>query len=360
MLALPAYGGKPAFDIALCDARQHDGAPWPYCPRTALKSAMNRLKTEAGLTMKVGFEHEFSVKGLDQVAHPAYSVASGRAVSHLAARVMETLGKSGIRLEQFQAEYGTDQFEISSVPADPLTAADRVVLTQEAIRDGARQFGLHASFIPKPAPTAAGNGVHIHFSLYRNGEPVTAQNDWLTDISGRFVQGILDHAATVVPFTCLSANSYLRLRPNSWVGPYVCAGLRNREAMIRVVPRRTDAKGRHPQASLEFRASDGTANAYLALAALIGAGLDGLKQKNKPLNIAQNPELLGARERKRLGLCLLPQSLPDALKSFDAKAASAWVGADLVEAYLACRREDLRQFSSISEEEAARILQRVY
>jgi glutamine synthetase len=360
MLALPAYDGKPALDLVLCDARQHDGALWPYCPRTALKAAMDRLKSEAGLTMKVGFEHEFSVKGLNQVAHPAYSVASGRAVSHLAAHVMQTLAQSGIRLEQFQAEYGTDQFEISSVPADPLTAADRVVLTQEAIRDGARQFGLHASFIPKPAPTAAGNGVHIHFSLYRNGQPVTAAQDWLTDVSAPFVQGILDHAETVLPFTCLSANSYLRLRPNSWVGPYVCVGLRNREAMIRVVPRQSDASGRHPQASLEYRASDGTSNAYLALAALIGAGLDGLKQKKTPLNITKNPELLGVRERKRLGLRLLPQSLPDALKAFDARIAASWLGEELVEAYLACRREDVRQFCSISDEEAANILHRVY
>ncbi len=360
MLALPAYDGKPAFDLVLCDARQHDGAPWAYCPRTALKSAMDRLKSEAGLTMKVAFEHEFNVIGLNQVAHPAYSVASGRVVSGLAAHVMQTLAESGIRLEQFQAEYGADQFEISSIPADPLAAADRVVLTQEAIRDGARQFGLHASFIPKPAPTAAGNGVHIHFSLYRDGEPVTVEKDWLTDISGPFVQGILDHAESVVPFTCLSANSYLRLRPNSWVGPYACAGLRNREAMIRVVPRQADADGRQPQASLEYRASDGTANAYLALAALIGSGLDGLKQKKIPIDIAKNPELLGENERKRLGLRLLPQSLPDALKMFDAKAAASWLGAELVEAYLACRREDLRQFGDISDEEAASILQRVY
>ena len=360
MLALPAYDGKPAFDIALCDARLHDGSPWPYCPRTALKSAIGRLKAEAGLTMKVGFEHEFSVRGLEQVAHPAYSVASGRAVSHLAAHVLQTLAKSGIALEQFQAEYGTDQFEISSVPADPLTAADRVVLTQEAIRDGARQFGLHASFIPKPAPNAAGNGVHIHFSLYRNGQPVTAAKDWLTDVSGPFVQGILDHAESVLPFTCLSANSYLRLRPNSWVGPYVCAGLRNREAMIRVVPRQADTRGRHPQASLEYRASDGTANVYLALAALIGAGLDGLKRQKTPINIVKNPELLGEKERKRLALRLLPQSLPDALNAFDAKTAASWMGPDLVEAYLACRREDERQFCGVDQENVTKILQRVY
>ena len=359
-LSLSAYDGKPAFDVVLCDAQRHDGSPWPYCPRTALKSAMGRLKAEAGLTMKVGFEHEFTVKGLNQVAHPAYSVASGRAGSHLAAHVMQTLAASGIRLEQFQAEYGTDQFEISSIAADPLTAADRVVLTQEAIRDGSRRFGLHASFIPKPAPNAAGNGVHIHFSLYRSGQPVTAVEDWLTNISAPFVQGILDHAESVVPFTCLSANSYLRLRPNSWVGPYVCAGVRNREAMIRVVPRRLDANGRQPHASLEYRASDGTANVYLALAALIGAGIDGLKRQKSPLNVTKNPELLGAKERKRLGLRLLPQSLPEALKSFDAKVAASWLGAEIVEAYLACRREDVRQFCSISDEDAACILQRVY
>ena len=161
-------------------------------------------------------------------------------------------------------------------------------------------------------------------------------------------------------FTCLSANSYLRLRPNSWVGPYVCAGLRNREAMIRVVPRQADAEGHHPHASLEYRASDGTANVYLALAALIGAGLDGLKRQNTPINIAKNPELLGPKERKRLGLRLLPQSLPEALASFDGKAAASWMGGSLVEAYLACRREDARQFCSISDEEAANILQRIY
>jgi glutamine synthetase len=359
-LALPAFDGKPAFDIVLCDAHQPDSSSWPYCPRSALKAAVNRLKQEAGLTMQVAFEHEFTVNGLGQVAHPAFSASSGRAVSHLAADVMQTLEKSGIRLEQFQAEYGTDQFEISSVPADPLTAADRVVLTQEAIRDGARRFGLHASFIPKPAPNAAGNGVHIHFSLHRDGRPVTAEKDWLTDISAPFVQGILDNAETAVLFTCLSANSYLRLRPNCWVGPYVCAGLRNREAMIRVVPRVADAEGLHPAASLEYRAIDGTANVYLALAALIGAGLDGIKKKNRPVNIDRNPELLGTEERKRLGLRMLPQSLPDALIGFNAKIAATWMKEALVEAYLACRREDARQFCTIGDEEAASILQRIY
>lgn len=360
LVTLAAYADKPKFDLVLCDGRQPDGSPWSSCPRTALKNAVKRLQTEAGLTIKVAFEHEFHIKGLNQTSHPAFSVSSGRAVSHVADLVMETLSKSGIALEQFQAEYGTDQFEISSVPADPLLAADRAVLTLEVIRDGARQLGLHASFLPKPAMNAAGNGVHIHFSLYRSGKPVTAENEWLTDVSGAFVQGILDHAESVVPFSCLSANSYLRLRPNSWVGPYTCVGVKNREAMIRLVPRKPNAKKTNPQASLEFRAADATSNVYLALAAIIGAGLAGLASSKQPLNITQNPEQLSAEERSKRGLRLLPQSLPEALKSIDARTASTWFNADLVGAYLACRREDARQFAEGDVDEAARILQKVY
>ena len=360
LATLAAYGDRPAFDLVLCDARMPDGTPWRYCPRTALKNALARLKKEAGLTMKVAFEHEFVVKGLNQLAHPAFSLSSGRVASHLADLVMTTLEKAGIRLEQFQAEYGTDQFEISSVPTDALTAADRVVLTLEIIRDCARQLGLHASFVPKPALNAAGNGVHTHFSLYRDGKPVTAAKDWVTETSGAFAQGILDHAESVVPFTCLSTNSYLRLRPHSWVGSYTCIGVKNREAMIRLVPRKPDQKGKNPSASLEYRVTDATANVYIALAAIIGAGLDGLKAKRSPVNVARDPDGITAEERDKMGIRHLPRSMEEALKGLDDKAAGRWLGDDLVAAYLACRREDLRQFGSVDPEQTAATLMNIY
>jgi glutamine synthetase len=300
------------------------------------------------------------LKGLNQVAHPAFSLSSGRNVSHLADLVIATLAKAGISLEQFQAEYGTDQFEISSVPADPLTAADHVVLTLEIIRDCAKRLGLHASFIPKPALNAAGNGVHLHFSLYRNGKPVTAAKDWVTDAAGAFVQGILDKAESVLPFTVLSTNSYLRLRPHSWVGSYTCIGVKNREAMIRLVPRQADAKADNPRASLEYRTTDATANVYLAIAAIIGAGLDGLKAGRLPVNVAQDPDGLPEAEREKHGIRHLPQSLDEALKKLDIALANRWLGAELVSAYLACRREDLRQFGSGDPENAAATLMTVY
>ncbi len=360
LATLPAYDNRPAFDLVLCDARMPDGSPWPYCPRTALKSAVARLKTEAGLTMKVAFEHEFLVKGLNQKAHPAFSLSSGRNVSHLADLAMATLAKSGIRLEQFQAEYGTDQFEFSSEPTDPLQAADRAVLTLEVIRDCARQLDLHASFLPKPALNASGNGVHIHFSLYRNGKPVTAAKDWVTETSGAFAQGILDQAETAVPFTCLSTNSFLRFRPHFWVGTYTCLGVKNREAMIRLVPRKPDAKGNNPHASLEYRVTDATANVYVALAAIIGAGLDGLKAKRIPVNISQDPDDIPPAKRQAMGIRHLPQSMEEAMKGLDVSVANRWLGSDLVTAYLACRREDLRQFGSGDPEQMAAILMNVY
>jgi glutamine synthetase len=360
LTALPAHGNRPAFDLVLCDARMPDSTQWPYCPRTALKKAVARLKKEAGLTMKVAFEHEFLVKGLNQQAHPAFSLSSGRNVSHLADLVMATLEKSGIKLEQFQAEYGTDQFEISSIPTDPLEAADRVVLTLEVIRDCARQLGLHASFIPKPAIDAAGNGVHAHFSLYRDRKPITAAKDWVTETSGAFAQGILDHAESVVPFTCLSTNSYLRLRPHSWVGSYTCIGVKNREAMIRLIPRKPDAKHNNPSASLEYRATDATANVYLVLATLIGAGLDGLKAMRTPVNISEDPDGITQAKRDELGIRHLPQTMEAALKGMVIAAAHLWLGNEIVTAYLACRREDLRQFGSIDPTQVAATLMNVY
>ena len=130
--------------------------------------------------------------------------------------------------------------------------------------------------------------------------------------------------------------------------------------MIRLVPRKPDARGGNPQASLEYRAADATANVYLALAAIIGAGLDGLKADKQPVNVAQDPEQLSGEERVRLGLRHLPQSLPDALGSFDANAANRWLEPNLVSAYLACRRQDAKLFASGDADEVAKVLQAIY
>ncbi|WP_168219856.1 glutamine synthetase family protein [Pseudotabrizicola formosa] len=359
-VTLGGHQGGPAFDLALCDARQMDGTAWACCPRTALKAAIADLAA-TGLTMKVALEHEFTVHGLNEPNHVAFSLSAGRAIAPLGQRVMDTLERSGIMLEQFQAEYGASQFEISSVPSDPLSAADRTVLTLETIRDAARCMGLRASFLPKPALDEVGNGVHIHFSLWDGTRNVTCQSDWLTGRSAPFVAGLIDHAESLVPLTVLSANSYARLRPHAWVGAFTCVGLRNREAMIRLVPRAPAADGSSPRASVEYRVCDATANIYLALAALIRAGLAGIAAGSpSPPDVQLDPDTLSAEQRAALRVRPLPAALDAALTPQALADATTWFGPDLAAAYYSCRRHDALQAADHSFDALAAKLSLVY
>ncbi|MFN4130349.1 MAG: hypothetical protein ACK4GC_11145, partial [Paracoccaceae bacterium] len=105
-VTLGSHLSGPAFDLALCDARQMDGTPWACCPRTALKAAVADLTAATGLTMKVALEHEFTVHGLNQPNHIAFSLSAGRVIAPLGQRVLEIVERAGFTLEQFQAEYG--------------------------------------------------------------------------------------------------------------------------------------------------------------------------------------------------------------------------------------------------------------
>jgi glutamine synthetase len=361
-VTLDRQGQGAPFDLMLCDALTRTGdAPWDCCPRSALKAAVADLKARTGLTMRVAFEHEFTVHGLNQPTHVAFSLSAGRVVAPLADRVLTQLNAAGIHLEQFQAEYGPGQFEISSVPTDPVTAADRTILTLETIRDTARGLGLRASFLPKPALDQVGNGVHIHFSLWDGARNVTSGRDWLTPQSAPFVAGLIDAAESLIPLTCLSANSYSRLRPQSWVGAYTCIGLLNREAMIRLVPRGTVTGGENPHASLEYRVTDATANVYLVLAAIIRAGMAGMAANNPaPANMSQDPEMLTPESRKARGLRLLPQSLDAALTEPAMADAARWLGRALATAYYCCRRNDARHAATMTFDELAAKLALVY
>ncbi len=332
---------EPTFDITLCEFAKSDGTPWACCPRTVLKAAIDDLKTVTGLTLKVAFEHEFTVTGLNLPTHIAFSPSAGRAGAVLAARVLATLETGGFTLDQFVAEYGPGQYEIAGQPTDALAAADRTVLTLETIRCVARDLGLHASFLPKRAADLVGNGVHVHFSLWRDGRNVTVEDEWVSGEAGSFLAGMLEAADALTYLSVTSPNSFARYRPQSWVGSFVCAGLRNREAMVRVVPRARDPHGAFPAASLEYRTSDATANVYLMLAAIIRAGLDGIKHTlPPPKNVAQDPATLDAETRSAMGLRPLPTSPAELATDRVLESVERWVGPEMTAAYASCRRND--------------------
>lgn len=362
-LTLPGDGPRASMDLHLAEIAGPDGEPWDCCPRGALKAAVAALIEEAGLTLKVAFEHEFTLVGAPFGADPSFSLAAIRRTGSFAADVDAVLRPAGIVLEQFVPEYGPGQFEIASTPADPLEACDQAVLSREAIRDMARRMGAHATFLPKPRLDQAGNGVHLHFSLWdAAGRAVLARDGWLAEAGGAFAAGVLSHAASLLLFTTGSANSFQRIRPRSWVGAYACAGERNREAMMRFCPRSVAGRGPLPKASLEFRVVDATANIYLALAALIRAGLDGVRRKlPPPANVTEDPASLDASTCGSLGILPLPASLGAALEA--ARPDDPLVAAfppRLAAALLALRRADARLEASGDPAETAARLAAIY
>jgi glutamine synthetase len=239
-------------------------------------------------------------------------------------------------------EYGEHQFEVSSPVREGLRAADEAVMVRETIRDAARATGLHATFAPKPDLGRVGNGVHIHMSLWDlDGRPATAEKGAPTQIASAFAAGVLKYLDAVMAYTTPSPNSFDRLRPSSWVGVFKCFGIRNREAAIRLAPRETGADGKHPSASLEFRVTDGAANPYLALAALVRAGLMGISEGlTVPEPVDRDPATIEPGEREARGIFPVVATLEEALAAAE-PLAQQWFGSLFWRAFSSVRRNEI-------------------
>ncbi|MGA0092327.1 MAG: glutamine synthetase [Candidatus Nanopelagicales bacterium] len=278
--AFPSPGGT--IDMYLANQTLPDGTPWECCPRSALIHALARLEADHGLTIMAAFEHEFAL--LDDsggtTGPGAFTIAGLTAGEPFGTHTRRNLSAAGIAWENWLPEYGPGQFEVTVKPADALRAADVAVMTREIVRESARQSALHATFAPLLDPQAVGNGVHVHLSLWRDGEPVTHDPAGLAGLSIDAAQacaGILAHAAGLLAWTAPSRISFLRLTPHRWSSAGAFVGLHNREALLRVSPMAPgDTTGR--TFNVEFRAADATANPYLVLAVLVHAMCDGLDQ----------------------------------------------------------------------------------
>ena len=359
---LPAGPQTPEMDLFLSDIHDIDDAPWAACPRSALKGALADLKAETGLTLKLAFEQEFMLVGEPFGRDPSFSLASIRRAGSLAAEIDSLLSANGMALEQIVPEYGDGQYEIASTPKHALRACDEAILARDIIRDVARRAGIHATFVPKASLVAPGNGIHGHFSLWKNDTPAMAADGWLTGLGGSFAAGILAHAEALLLFTTGSTNSYLRIKPHSWVGAYTCVGTRNREAMLRFCPRSNSLRGPLAKASLEFRVIDASANIYLALAAIIRAGLSGIRASlATPPDIEADPDSLSAAERKARNVRILPKNLESVLAHAGSdRGLLPQFPALLVEALLCVRRSDVETVAKVDPSELAARLARVY
>src|SRR5580698_5563056 len=314
---------RPGLGIIQCDPHVL-GEPWPFAPRVILRRQLERLAA-SGYSLKVGAEVEYflvrrSATGgievadpLDQAKAPCYDArALTRMYDHLTSvsRHMNTLGWANYANDH---EDANGQFEQNFRYADALTTADRVIVFRYMVHSLAAEAGMLATFMPKPFSNLTGNGLHMHLSLWDAAEDTELFADdedprglGMSSLGYSFIGGLLDHAEALAAVACPTVNSYKRLAspaPNSgaaWSPVYATYGGNDRTHMLRVPD-----PGR-----VEDRCIDGSANPYLALSALIAAGLDGIERGLDPggpceLNLLQ----VGEQEAADLGLRTMPMTL---------------------------------------------------
>lgn len=351
------YAKKTA--AMMTDMIKLDGEPWEACPRSFLKRQMQAAADlDILLQMVVEFEWTLAHKLPDGSYSPidsalCFSSTSMTTANDVIMDIVEAMEAQNIPVELYYPELGHGQHEMSIQHTDPLTAADNHIFTRETIRNVAYQHGMYASLAPKPFLDQAGNGGHIHFSLWDK-----AGHNLMYDASGpynmsttgkHFIGGILEHLPGLLALTCASYNSYRRLQPHFWSSAYTTWGPDNREGAVRVASRyKSNEEG---SANAELKAADLSANPYLAYGALIAAGLNGIRRQLDPGEpVLIDPGNYSDEERAQRGIKRFPTTLNEALDALEKDTVlTDALGPLLSASYIAVKRLEFQSFNQQDE-----------
>src|SRR5215212_98072 len=349
--------------MVCCDMAELDGrTSWEGCPRSTLRRVLRQL-AERGYRSVASYETEFYVRGPDgplDMTPYAGSFALTPAADFVA-ELAETLEEMGIRPEQCHAEVGHGNLEPSVGEAEALGAADRRVQVLETIRGVAHRMGLEVTMAPKPYLDQAGNGHHLHLSVYEDETPVLFDASGALSSQGSgFVAGILEHMPAVMAFTTPSPNSYQRIAPGMWSAAFAAYGLDNREAAVRLASPVAGAES--ATANIEIKPMDVTANPYLALGAVLAAGMDGMERgcdPGEPTTV--DPSTLSDEERTERNIHPLPASLDESLDALERdEVLIEALGEPLVRTHLAVGRAQAEIAREIPPEEVAAAAAMIY
>jgi len=319
---------QPGYARIACDGHV-TGKPWEYDTRVVLKQQVQRLK-EQGLIFYTGLEPEFSLlkkdangritpcDASDTLAKPCYDYKGLSRVRGYLEKLVASMKAVGIDVYQIDHEDANGQFEINYTYADCLTSCDHYLLFKMAASEIASEMGLICSFMPKPFANRPGNGMHMHMSLGDGQRNLFADDRdprglGLSRLAYQFLGGILAHAPALAALCAPTVNSYKRLVVGrsltgaTWAPAYISYGDNNRSSMVRI-----------PGGRLELRLPDGGCNPYLATAAVIAAGLDGIEKNLEPgephnMNLYE----LSPAQLQAEGIGILPQNLHEALTALE-------------------------------------------
>jgi glutamine synthetase len=358
LAAMPGWAWAPV------DQYTQAGEPYPACPR-GFARRMTDAYGERGLSVLAVFEFEFSIglRGADgdfEPAHdgPGYSDIALVRNHDFALDLLTAMEAQGLGLQQLHPEYADGQFEMSIAPSDPVGAADAAMVVRQTVRAIARRHGLTASFSPQVGP-GTGNGAHVHLSLWAGDRNLMAGGDGPAGMQDRgeaFIAGILRELPALVAVAVPTCLGYLRLQPHHWSGAMQCWGTENREAALRFIQGATEATA--GAANIEVKPVDGTANPYLAVGALLAAGLHGLEAGDRlPASTEEDPDGLPDEVKAARGVRQLPTSLPEAVEELASSAVlRAAMGDFLFHTFLSTRRGECEQYAGLNDDELIRRL----
>ncbi|MDA0983808.1 MAG: type III glutamate--ammonia ligase [Proteobacteria bacterium] len=361
----------PGYARIVCNGHVK-GEPYEYCSRVAVKAQLERLKSR-GLTMYTGIEPEFMLlkrnaagalvpaDDTDTLDKPCYDYKGLARTAPFLEKLTASLQAVGIDVYQSDHEDANGQFEVNFTYDEALRSADNLVFFRMAASEIARSMGMIATFMPKPFANRTGTGAHFHISIgnAKNKNLFLDEKDkrgmGLSKMAYHFMAGILAHAPALTAVVAPTINSYKRLVVGrslsgaTWAPAYITYGDNNRTACVRV-----------PYGRLEFRLPDGAMNPYLATAALIAAGLDGVDREldpGEPVN--ENLYEWTPAQLKKARIGLLPNNLGDALNAFEKdEVVRAGLGDKLSEEFLRLKRmEWIEYLRHVSDWETARYLE---
>jgi glutamine synthetase len=317
---------RPGYAIVLADAYTESGEPHPLCPRSVLANQVARVEA-LGFDPIIATELETYICTADWKPfqnHVQYSsLTDALDLEAMVLDMRRALLGADIPLESSNPEYGPGQLEINFGPSDPISTADNTVLFKSIVKHVAAQHGARATFMPKPWTNQSGSGMHIHSSLNRDGRNVFgAEGDAPNEEMSAWTAGLLHHARAMQLIGIPTPNGYRRVRPNSFCPTHVHWGDDNRTVLARLTMHAGNAN------RVEFRSAGADANPYLAIAAIVAAGVDGLESK-RPLP----PKAVGDMYSSPGDSPVLPTSLEASIAAFSGSALADALGSAFAENY---------------------------
>ncbi len=331
--------------------------PWPYCPRGILKRQIARA-ADLGFTFKTGVETEFFLvkrdeqgnlyvaDSKDKLAKPCYDQLSLTRNLDFLTKLIECMQKMGWQPYANDHEDANGQFEINWTYDDCLVTADRHVFMRYMVKTLAEQQGWLATFMPKPFADLTGSGAHFHMSLWdaEHNTPLFEDNAdslGLSALAYYFIGGLKSHARALAAITAPTVNSYKRLANGNsrsgatWAPAAISYGGNDRTQMLRV-----PAPGR-----VENRMVDGSCNPYLATAALLAAGLDGIENKLDPGKPSEANMQNLSKEINQEDIKMLPGTLYEAINALEQdNVIRAALGEVYAQMYISVKRAEWQAY----------------